>query len=203
MIHAYTKKYIFPFLFLAVVMSCFTDCRRFIIKNIFISKKLEGTNLSGIDFYNLNLENINLTKAKLIRTNFSFCNLKNARFVNADIREAVLSGADMTGADLRGANLRGANLEGVVLKKANLLDAYLYEANLSGADMRGAILVAGTTDKTDYNSIQDKIIRGEISYYIHLKFTDMAGAAISAKWKPFLEKQNIKNFDKIIWSKVD
>ncbi len=178
-----------------------TDCRRFIIKRIFISKKLEGINLAGLDFYNTNLENINLARARLVKTNLSFCNLRNSRFINADLRESDLSAANLTGADLRGANLRNTNLKNAVLQKANLAGAYFYDANLVGADMRDAIMVMGVAEGADMDVIMQILDRNGPVQYAHFRSADFTGAAVSGKWKNFIQQQGVRNYDKIIWVK--
>jgi len=176
-------------------------CRRFMIKRIIISKKLEGINLSGLDFYNANLENINLSRAQLVQTNFSFSNLTNAKLTNADLRQADLSAANLSGADLRGANLRNATLRNATLKKANLVEAYLYDADLSDADLRDAVLVVGVADGSDMNAIRNELVITGLVQYLHVRNADMAGAAVSMKWKQFIQQQGVRNFDKIIWVK--
>jgi uncharacterized protein YjbI with pentapeptide repeats len=188
-------------LLLVLFVTVQSDCRRYAFRQIMTGRKLEGINLSGVDFYNMDLENINLNRAKLVKANFSFANLKNAKMINADLREADLSGADLTGADLRGANFRGANLQNSFLRKANLVDTYFYDADLSRSDMRDAFLVAGIPDDTDMAALQAKIQRGEINYYVHLRNADLAGTAISVRWKAFIASLNTRNYDKIVWVK--
>jgi len=176
-------------------------CRRFMIKRVFTGGKLEGINLSGLDFYNANLENINLSRARLVKTNFSFSNLSRARLTNADLRQADLSAANLSGADLRGANLRGATLRNANLKKANLVEAYLYDADLVDADLRGAVLVVGVAEGSDMNTIRGELLVTGLVQYIHVRNADLAGAAVSVKWKQFIQQQGVRNYDKIIWVK--
>ncbi len=194
------KVFLLVTLFLLSAMLA-TDCRRFIVRRIFISKKLEGINLSGLDFYNTNLEKINLTRARLVKTNFSFCNLRNSRFINADLREADLGAANLTGADLRGANLRNANLKNAVFKKANLAGVYFYDASLVGADMRDAIMVIGAAEGADMSVIMQILDRNGLVQYAHFRGADFTGAAVSGKWKNFIKQQGVKNYDRIIWAK--
>jgi uncharacterized protein YjbI with pentapeptide repeats len=195
------KKYVVCVSVAASLIFLCADCRRYYIKNILISKKLEGINLSGMDFYNMNLKNVNLTKARLVRTNFSFALLSNAKFANADLRNADLSGADLSGADFRGANLRNTDLRNAVMKKANLVGAYFYSADLSGADLREAILTSGPADSTGPSGTRVAGSGAAVTYFVHLRNADLTGTAIGISMKDFIEKQEVRNFKKIIWSK--
>ncbi|MBN2157807.1 MAG: pentapeptide repeat-containing protein [Spirochaetes bacterium] len=173
------------------------DCARY-SRRVLLTQKLAGANLSGYDFYNLRLPQINLTKSRLVRTNFSFAVLTDAVMVNADLRGADLSAADLSGADLRGANLRNALLHNAILKRANLIDSYCYGADLSGADLRDAIFVSKSDTSTD-ESMRNSDNRSPL--FAHLRNADMSGAAVSVKMKDFISKQNVRNFEKIIWVK--
>jgi len=69
------------------------------------------------------------------------------------------------------------------------------------ADLRETVMIDGTTGDTDMADILEKIHRGVIIKYVHLRNADLAGTAINDKWKAFIKQQNVKNFDKIIWVK--
>lgn len=196
-----SRKYLIILILPALTALSLGDCRSFIIKKVFISKELEGVNLSGLDFYNTNLENINLSRSKLVNANFSFSNLKQARFINADLRRADLSAANCTGADLRGANLMDADLSNAMLKKTNLVGAYFYGANLSDADMRDAIMVIGVPEGSDMTVIHETMNLSGLVQYAHFRNADFSGTAVSMKWKNFIKQQGVRNYNKIIWAK--
>ena len=176
-----------------------SNCDPYNIKVILKSKYLIGKDLSAFDLYNLNLENVDFSRTKLIKTKFSFSNLKNSIFVNADLREADLSAADLTGADLRGANLRKADARGAVFIKANLIDAYFYDADLSGASLQDALFIDTAGAVVTDVDIVAMISQKKIINFIHLRNANLSGTAVSIKLKRFIEMQNVKNFDKIVW----
>ncbi len=186
---------------LLIIPLMLAGCARNRIIKAFEEKEFPGANFSGINLYYRNLEKINLQGARLIRSNLSFSVLRNARMANADLREADLSAADLTGADLRGANCRKVDLKNAILRKSNLTDCYLYDSDLSGADLREAVLALGPVNYSDYLALPDKISRGEVIYYAHLRNANLAGAVINKRWKKFISLQNAVNIDKIVWVK--
>jgi uncharacterized protein YjbI with pentapeptide repeats len=127
--------------------------------------------------------------------------MKNSILVNADLRRADLSGTDLTGSDLRGANCRYVDARGASLRNTNLVNAYFYQANLAGADLRGALLVLSPAD--DARESPGETIREneDSSYHAHFRNADFTGTAVSIKWKDFLQGENVKNFDRIIWAR--
>jgi uncharacterized protein YjbI with pentapeptide repeats len=188
--------------FLACALAVFNiGCDTINIKAMLKSKFLIGKNLSGLDLYNLNLEKVDFSRTKLIKTNFSFSNLRQSIFINADLREADLSAADLTGADLRGASLRKADARGAIFVRSNLIDAYFYDTDLSGADLRDALFIDLTGMEENYQEIGAMIKQKKIVNYTHLRNADLAGTAIGARWRQFIESQNVRNFNKIVWVK--
>jgi len=172
----------------AGALSCHGTYSRRAIRGIDFS----DANLSEIDCYNLNIEGMRLARAKCIRTSFMFARMKNVILYNADLREADFSGADLRGADLRGANCRKTIFRNAIMQRTNLIDAYLYGADLRGADLRGASLIEGGCAAVGNTAL----LR-----YAHMRDADCEGAVISSTCRDFIQAQNVKNFQKIIWSK--
>ena len=103
-------------------------------------------------------------------------NLQEADLQGSNLKDAVLDGANLQRANLKVAYLQGASLRDANLQNASLQVAHLQEADLQGADLRGANLQAS-----------------------RLKGADFFGAKVDIIWRSHIEKQEVSNYDSIIW----
>jgi len=97
----------------------------------FVSRDLNGINLSGAELWEVDFSGAHLAKA-----NLSGAELRNAHLTSADLKGANLKGADLSGADLT----LGADLTDVDLTDADLILTDLNKAQLNGSDFTGATI---------------------------------------------------------------
>jgi uncharacterized protein YjbI with pentapeptide repeats len=101
-------------------------------RQMFLSSKGYGADLSGINF-----SNTNLWGARLQFVTLSGANLVGADLTRANLRHADLSNADLTEAKFYEADLYMANLTGAICRDTNMLRVRLVSANLSGTILDG------------------------------------------------------------------
>jgi hypothetical protein len=97
-------------------------------RQIFLTSKGYGANLSGI-----NLSGASLWGARLQFVNLSDANLTDADLTRANLRYAQLRNTNLTRTRFYEADLYMSNLRGATLSETNLLRASLVSADLEGA----------------------------------------------------------------------
>ncbi len=156
------------------------------VGNELTRKDLKHVDFSGADFKNsrlwgfvfdsAKLPGAKLDSASLNGSHFRSVNFKEASLRNSDMPHAQCGGADFSNADLSGAKANNAGFHSSKLIKAKLAGADLRDAMLFNADLTGADLTNATLTNADFDSVK-----------------------VDASWKTYIQSQNVRNFDKIVW----
>ena len=124
----------------------------------------------------IDLTSANLSKIDLTGANLNKSNLSKSNFIKTDL----------TGVFFIDSNLSFAKLNRAILSYAILDHAKLFEANLTGADL-------------SYSNLSNADLTDAIIKDANFTEANFENTIISPKWKDYIQSQNVKNFDKIIW----
>lgn len=149
---------------------------------------LQNYDFTGADFSASNLISLDLSHSTLEGAKFDNASLHAMHFNQAKFTAASLRGADLQNAQGEAADLSNANLSGAKMTSAFFNSCLFLKADLSGANLSDSRFYAA-----DFSGAR---LTGAT-----LANADLSQAKIDVAWKSFIQSQNVRNFEHIMWVK--
>lgn len=149
---------------------------------------LQNYDFTGADFSACNLISLDLSHATLEGAKIDNASLHSMHFDQAKFKAASLRGADLQNAQGEAADFSNANLSGAKMTSAFFNSCLFLKADLSGANLRDSRFYAA-----DFS--------GATLTGATLTNADLTQAKVDISWKSYIQGQNVRNFENIMWVK--